>query len=75
MTEIEPASFADDIGFARGDLIVEVNHEAVSSVSEYRQVASRLKPGQSVVFKVMRRTDSERVLTIFLSGVIPAEAQ
>ena len=75
VTEVEPASFADDIGFARADLIVEVNHEAVSSVSEYRHVVSRLKPGQSVVFKVMRRTDSERVLTIFLSGVIPAEVQ
>jgi len=75
VTEVEPASFADDIGLARGDLIVEVNHEAVSTVGDYRRVLSKLKPGQDVVFKVLRRGDSNRVLTVFLAGVIPAEQQ
>jgi len=71
--EVEPASFADDIGLARGDLIVEVNHAAVSNVSDYRRILSGLKPGQNVVFKVLRRGDGERMLTVFLAGVIPAE--
>ena len=72
---VEPASFADDLGFVQDDVIVEVNHEAVNSVAEYRQVIAKLKPGQNVVFKVRRRQDSDRVLTVFLPGVVPAEGQ
>lgn len=72
VTQVEPASFADEIGFVRGDFIAEVNREPVSSVSEYRRVLSRLQPGQNVVFKVLRRADSDRMLTVFLAGVIPA---
>jgi serine protease Do len=75
VTEVDPASFADDIGLARGDLIVEVNHEAVSGVGDYRRIISKLKPGQDVVFKVLRRGDGERMLTVFLAGAIPAEQQ
>jgi serine protease Do len=75
VTAVEPASFADDIGFARGDLIVEVNREAVSAVADYRRVLAKLKPGQNVVFKVMRRADSDRLLTVFLAGVVPAAQQ
>src|SRR5207245_1858125 len=37
VTGVEPASFADDLGFAQGDVITEVNHTAVNSVSEYHQ--------------------------------------
>ncbi len=75
VTEVEPASFADDIGLGRGDLIVEVNHEVVSSVGDYRRIISKLKPGQDVVFKVLRRGDGDRMLTVFLAGAIPAEQQ
>ncbi len=75
VSEVDPASFADDVGFARGDVIVEVNHDAVSNLSDYRKGIAKLKHGQNVVFKVLRRQDSERVLTVFLAGVVPAESQ
>ncbi len=75
VTEVEPASFADDIGMARGDIIVEVNHEQVSSVSEYRRALSKLKAGQNVVFRVLRRADTDRLLTVYLAGVVPGEQQ
>jgi len=75
VTEVEPASFADDIGLARGDLIVEVNHQSVANVGDYRRAVSKLKPGQDVVFKVLRRADGDRTLTVFLAGVVPAEQQ
>lgn len=74
VTDVDPASFAsDDLGFARGDVITEINHQPVSSLADYRTAVSKLKSGDSVVFKVMRRQDSDRVLTIFLSGVVPSE--
>src|SRR2546430_3504703 len=52
VTEVEPASFAEDIGFTRGDVIGEVNHEPVASVADYRRAVVKLKPGQPVIFQV-----------------------
>src|SRR5438309_11149394 len=75
VTEVDPASFADDLNFARGDVISTINGEAVTSVSDYRKAVSKLKHGEDVVFKVLRRQDSDRVLTLFLSGKVPADAQ
>ncbi|HEY2138522.1 MAG TPA: PDZ domain-containing protein, partial [Chthoniobacterales bacterium] len=72
VTEVDPASFAEDIGFVRGDVINEVNHTAVGSVSEYRRTVSGLKPGQDVLFKVMRRTGNDQFDTVFLAGAVPA---
>jgi serine protease Do len=73
--EVEPAAFAEDLGFGRGDVIAEINHEAVNSVADYRKTVSKLKAGEDVVFKVMRRQDSDRILTLYLSGKVPAENQ
>jgi serine protease Do len=73
VSQVEPASFADDIRFAPGDVISEVNGQTVTSVDEYRKAISQLKPGQNVVFKVLRRSYNDRVMTVFLSGVVPAE--
>src|SRR2546426_11205087 len=60
VSEVEPASFAEDLLFGRGDVIAEINREQVNSVSDYRKAVSRLKQGQDVVFKVLRRQDSDR---------------
>ncbi len=75
VTDVDPASFAsDDLNFGRGDVISEINHEPITSLDDYRAAVSKLKPGDNVVFKVLRRQD-DRVLTVFLSGVVPAENQ
>jgi len=71
VTEVEPASFAEDAGFARGDVIVEVNHAAIRSMADYHAQMVKLKSGQDVLFKVERRSDSGGGLTIFLAGQIP----
>jgi S1-C subfamily serine protease len=73
VVDVDPASFGDDLGFARGDVIAEVNRQAVSSVAEYKAAMNKLKPGQNVVFKVLRGQENGRVLTVFLPGVIPAD--
>jgi len=75
VTEVEPASFADDLNFGRGDVISQVNGEAVTSVAEYRKAVSKLKHGEDVVFKVLRRQDSDRIYTLFLSGKVPSDNQ
>src|SRR2546421_4487748 len=75
VTEVDPASFADDLGFGRLDVISLINGEAVNSVSDYRKAVSKLKHGEDVVFKVLRRQDSDRILTLYLSGKVPADSQ
>jgi len=73
VTDVDPASFAsDDLNFGRGDVISEINHDPISSLDDYRAAVKKLKPGENVVFKVLRRQDSDRILTVFLSGVVPA---
>jgi len=75
VTEIDPASFADDLGFTRGDVISLINGEAVGSVADYRKAVSKLKHGEDVVFKVLRRQDSDRILTVYLPGKVPSDNQ
>jgi serine protease Do len=75
VTEVDPASFAEDIGFARGDVIAEVNHTAVGSVTEYRRIVSGLKQGQDILFKVRRHTGSDQFDTVYLAGAVPAPEQ
>ena len=75
VSEVEPASFADDIQFASGDVISEVNGQPVASVDDYRKAVSKLKAGENVVFKVLRHSPTDRVMTVFLAGVVPAEGK
>jgi serine protease Do len=73
VTDVDPASFADDLGFTRGDVITEINRQPITSLADYRAAIAKLKPGQNVVFKVLRGADNNRVLTVFLPGVVPSD--
>ena len=75
VSEVEPTSFADDIGFTQGDVISEVNGQVVTSVDDYRKAIAKLKPGENVVFKVLRRSPTDRIMTVFLPGVVPADGK
>ena len=71
VTEVEPASFAEDVDFARGDVITEMNHAPVTSLTDYRNQLAKLKPGDDILFKVARHGDNDRVLNLFLAGTVP----
>jgi S1-C subfamily serine protease len=71
VSEVEPASFAEDVEFSRGDVITEINHAPINSLADYRREMGQLKKGQNVLFKVARRTDTDRILTLFLAGAVP----
>jgi len=75
VSEVEPTSFADDVGFTPGDIISEVNGQSVTTVEEYHRAVGKLKPGENVVFKVLRRSPTDRVMTVFLPGVVPADSK
>ena len=73
VTAVDPASFGEDIQFLRGDVILDVNHQAVANVRDWRRITGRLKPGDNVVFKVRRGGPSSGgAITVFLAGSVPA---
>jgi len=75
VSEVEPGSFAEDLQFGRGDVISEINGQSVTSVDEYRKAVAKLKAGDNVVFKVMRHSPTDRIMTVFLPGVVPADGR
>lgn len=69
--EVKSGSFAEDIGVARGDVILEVNKQPVNSEEEFSRAAASLKSGQDVVFLVRQRGAGQQGGTIFLAGTLP----
>jgi serine protease Do len=69
--DVKPGSFADDVGLTRGDIILEINKQAVNSEDDFNRVASSLKSGQDVVFLVRQRGAGRQDGTIFLAGTLP----
>jgi serine protease Do len=76
VTDVDPASFAEDLHFERGMVITSVNHVPINSLADYRREIGKLKPGQDVLFEVLRRSgnDTERMLTMLLAGTVPANS-
>ncbi|HWC16518.1 MAG TPA: Do family serine endopeptidase [Terriglobales bacterium] len=70
VTDVKPGSFAEDIGLSRGDVILEVNKQAVNSEDDFRRITSQLKSGQDAVFLV-RQGRGRNASTIFLAGTLP----
>ena len=73
----EPGSFADDIGLAKGDIIVELNRQQISSPEDIGKIQNTLKTGEPVAFHVMRQTAGPRGAgewqSLFVAGNVPAQ--
>jgi serine protease Do len=69
--DVKQGSFAEDVNLSRGDIILEVNKQPVSSEEDLSRIESSLKSGQDVVFLVRQRGSSRQDGTIFLAGTLP----
>jgi len=69
--EVKPGSFAEDVGLSRGDMILEINKQAVNSEEDFNRIASSLKSGQDVVFLMRQRGAGRQDGTLFLAGTLP----
>jgi len=56
---VDAGSFAEDIGFQQGDVLVEVNRTGVD-YNELREQLGRLHRGDQVVFQVLRQDQDRR---------------
>jgi serine protease Do len=75
IASVEPGSFADDITLAKGDVIVELNRQSVNQPEDVKRIQGTLKPGDSVVFHIMRQAMSSRGggawTSLFVAGKVP----
>ena len=54
VSEVEPGSAAQRAGIQRGDVIEEVNRQAVASVSDFTTILSQMEEKESLLFLVRR---------------------
>lgn len=59
VTGIVMDSPAMEVGIQSGDIISQINDEAVTSFSKYMEILMNLQPGETVELKVMRRGQDE----------------
>ena len=76
VASVEPGSFADDIGLAKGDVIVELNRQPVGQPEDVKKIQSTLKPGDAVAFHIMRQAIGSRGgggewTSAFVAGKVP----
>lgn len=61
--DIKPGGLADEAGFARGDLIKEIDGKAISTVADYEKALQAHKAGTPIRFLV-RRGDSSLFIAV-----------
>src|ERR1700682_4079501 len=71
VSDVKQGSFAEDVGLARGGVVLEVNKQPVNNPDEFTKIESSLRSGQDVVFLVRQRGSRAQDGTIFLAGTLP----
>ncbi|MBM3774580.1 MAG: Do family serine endopeptidase [Acidobacteria bacterium] len=71
VTQIEPGSFAEDVGLQRNDIVLSINRQPVKSVDDVRRIQGALKAGEAVAFRLMRQARGQWQ-PLFLAGTLPA---
>jgi serine protease Do len=73
--EVEPNSFAEDIGLRKGIVIVSIAKQRVNSIDDVKKVQATLKPGDAVQFRILRQTAANppKWEYGFVAGFLPAK--
>jgi serine protease Do len=75
---VEPGSFAEDIGLAKGDVVesITANNQRIpiTGLDDIKNIQSKLKAGESVALKVMRSAGpgGGGWQPLYLAGTVPA---
>lgn len=79
VTEVNPDSFAEEIGVRPRDIITSINRHPVASVDDVKRIQATLKPGDPVAFRIMRATPqmgrrgaAPEWNTFFAAGTLPS---
>jgi serine protease Do len=74
VAEVEPNSFAADIGLRPNDVLTDINQHPVTSTADVKRIQATLKPGDAVAFRVLRR-DRGPWTPSFLAGTLPGSSR
>ncbi|MBS0184641.1 MAG: Do family serine endopeptidase [Nitrospira sp.] len=58
ITSVDPGGPAEAAGLQRGDVIQEINHESIKSLSDYQKAAEKIKKDELAVLLVNRQGNS-----------------
>ena len=58
ISSVQPGSAAEEAGLRSGDVVVEINRQAVKSLADYNREIARSEKGKSVLFLVRRGQSS-----------------
>jgi len=71
--QVEPGSFAEDIGLAPKDILMSINRQPVNSVADVKRIQGTLHAGDAVAFRVLRQGRGQSSWTaVYLAGTMPA---
>jgi serine protease Do len=69
---VEPNSFAEDIRLDKGDVIIAIAGQRVTSIDDVKKVQATLKPGEAVQFRVLRQDPNSKAWSMnYLAGILP----
>jgi len=71
VTDVKPDGFGDSINLNRGDIILDINGQAVPDEAAFNRIQNSLKSGQDVRFQVKPRGAGRDAGPIFLAGTLP----
>ncbi len=76
ISQVEPGSFADDIGLLPRDVLLSINRQAVNSVDDVKRLQVTLKPGDAVAFRILRSAGrGGDWVSQFVAGTLPNTAK
>jgi serine protease Do len=71
VTDVKPDGFGDTVGLSRGDVITDINGQAVGDEGTFDKMQNSFKSGQDVRFRVKPRGAGRNASSIFLAGTLP----
>jgi serine protease Do len=71
VTNVQASGFASDLGVHHGDMILSLNHHAISSAEEFNSLQSALKSGDDVLLLIARASGPHSYTTLFLADRLP----
>ena len=71
VVEVEPDSFAEDIGLLQGDVLMSINNKPVNTTDDVKKIQTTLKPGDAVAFRVLRKPRNGDWQAAYFAGTLP----
>jgi len=71
VTTVHPGSFADEIGLAKGTIIVAINRQTITDEAAYRAIVAGLKSGHDVAFEVRSGNSPASAGDSYVGGTLP----